>query len=189
MSPFQGFMDHRDTPWWFLLVLHWGCGSSWRASTTLRGLTWVLDIPQSIYAMSGLPLRRSSPGNTSSPNLFFSYRWKLNVECWKSSMWWHVDTLFNINFLKTEIQLLYSKRISRSATFYIYRVSRCHRLTDWFSKKRYNHLLRGVGSEERLVALIELSFFTKELPKINQFICTFAFAFGIKHKLPMLYQR
>ena len=41
-------------------------------------------------------------------------------------MWWHVDTLFNIKLSETEIQLLYSKRISRSATFYIYRVSRCH---------------------------------------------------------------
>ena len=49
----------------------------------------------------------------------------LKVECWKLKILdvWHVDTLFNINFLKTEIQLLYSKRISRSATFYIYRVS------------------------------------------------------------------
>ena len=63
------------------------------------------------------------------------------------------------------------------------------RLTDWFSKKCYNHLLRRVGGKERLIALIELSFFTKELPKINQFICTFAFAFGIKQKQPMLYQR
>ena len=76
-------MDHRDTPWWFLLVLHSGCGSSWRASTTLRGLTWVWDIPLSICVMSGLPLRRSSQGNTSSLNLFVSSFLKLKIQCWR----------------------------------------------------------------------------------------------------------
>ena len=93
----------------------------------------------------------------------------LKVECWMLKILdvWHVDTLFNINFLKTEIQLLYSKRISRSATFYIYRVSRCHRLTDWFSKKRYNHLLRRVGSEERLIALIGSVFSRRNSPKLT----------------------
>ena len=75
-------MDHQDTPWWFLLASHWGCGSSWRASTTLRGLTWVWDLPLSICVMSGLPLRRSSQGNTSSLNLFFSFFLKLKIQCW-----------------------------------------------------------------------------------------------------------
>ena len=75
-------MDHQDTPWWFLLASHSGCGSSWRASTTLRGLTWVLDIPLSICVMSGLLLRRSSQGNTSSLNLFVSFFLKLKIQCW-----------------------------------------------------------------------------------------------------------
>ena len=41
------------------------------------------------------------------------------------------------------------------------------RLTDWFSKKCYNHLLRRVGSEERLIALIGSVFSRRNSPKLT----------------------
>ena len=124
------------------------------------------------FGHPSIHLRNERTASTSliSGKYFFAKSLRfisLKNECWKSSMWWHVDTLFNINFLKTEIQLLYSKRISRSATFYIYRVSRCHRLTNWFSKKRYNHLLRRVGGKERLVSLIGSVFSWRNSPKLT----------------------